>query len=492
MTNKIFLSDLSQNEVFEFILFCMKVEPHHFQYDIINKVRQAYSRGFKAPLVVSPTGSGKTVIFCYIAERACAKNNPVMILTHRDSILRQIDDHLELLGVPHGIIAAGRSMSGELTQVASVQTLVRRLELIRRKPAVIIIDEAHHTNAATWKKILQAFPEALLLGVTATPMRMDGSGLGIGAGGFFDTMILGPTIRELIDQGYLAPPIVYAPPTDVDLSGIKIIGGDFVQKEIAHRMDKPKITGCAIEHYQRICPGVPAIAFCATVKHAEHVAEEFNAAGIIASSIDAKLSHAVRKYRIHALATGQIKVLTSCDIISEGTDIPVVTTAIMLRPTHSMSVYLQQGGRVLRTHPDKTHAIILDHVGNCMRHGLVDDLRTWTLAGKIKKKKTEEENIKIRRCPKCFAVYAANLSTCPQCGQAFISLRKAGRDVKQIDGNLIQITKAEIVERQIQRRREVGMARTLEELVQIGRERGYHPAWAGRVWNARQMKSRVA
>jgi superfamily II DNA or RNA helicase len=417
------------------------------------------------------------------------KNNSVIILTHRQELLRQTSDKLEDMGISHGIIAAGHSMSGDSIQVASVQTLVRRLDQIRRAPELIIIDEAHHTNAGTWRKVVQAFPSARLLGVTATPVRLDGTGLGQTAGGYFDTLIEGPTIRDLIDQGFLAPPIVYAPPTDVDFSKVKITMGDFAQKEIAHKMDVPTITGCAIEHYQRICPGVPAIAFCATVKHAEHVAEQFNAAGIAASSIDGTLSSAVRKYRIQALANGQLSVLTSCEIISEGTDIPVVTAAIMLRPTQSTGLYLQQAGRVLRPHDAKTHAIILDHVGNCVRHGLVDDVRAWSLMGSKRKRiKEGEEVVKIRKCAKCFAVFSWNLPHCPQCGTNYAMSPGNGRDVKQVSGNLVQITKADIDAIRMKRRLEIGMAHSLEDLVQIGKSRGYHPGWAGRIWNVRRMK----
>lgn len=469
----------------------MRAQLRHYQYEGVKAIRTAYSQGFRAPLFVLPTGGGKTIVFCYITEMTAKKNNYVIILTHRQELLRQTSGKLEDMDIPHGIIAPGHSMSGDPIQVASVQTIVRRLDQIRKIPALIIIDEAHHTNAGTWRKIVQAFPTSRLLGVTATPVRLDGTGLGQGAGGYFDTLIEGPTIRDLIDQGFLAPPVIYAPPTDVDFSHVKISMGDFAQKEIAHKMDVPTITGCAIEHYQRICPGVPAIAFCATVKHAEHVAEQFNAAGIAASSIDGTLSHAVRKYRIQALANGQLSVLTSCEIISEGTDIPIVTTAIMLRPTQSTGLYLQQAGRVLRPHDNKTHAIILDHVGNCMRHGLVDDVRAWSLMGSKRKRiKEDEENVKIRKCAKCFAIFPWNLTHCPQCGMNYAMSPGNSRDVKQVAGNLVQITKADIEAARIKRRRELGMARTLEDLVRIGKERGYHYAWAGRIWNARRMKYR--
>jgi superfamily II DNA or RNA helicase len=264
-------------------------------------------------------------------------------------------------------------------QVASVQTLARRLGKTRINPALIIIDEAHHACAGSWRNILSAFPRARLLGVTATPCRLDGQGLGKSSGGYFDRLIQGPSVRELINAGHLAQPIVYAPPVGADFSGVHVRMGDYVAEEQAAALDKPTITGCAIDHYRRICPGVPAIAFCASVKHAEHVAEQFDAAGFPAVSLDGTLDSKTRKHRIAALANGQIKILTSCEIISEGTDIPVVTACIMLRRTMSTGLYLQQAGRCLRPHPQKTNSIILDHVGNVFQHGFPDDDREWAL-----------------------------------------------------------------------------------------------------------------
>jgi DNA repair protein RadD len=473
---------------------CVRVTLRPYQYEAVSDIRSSFSEGYKAPLVVLPTGGGKTVIFSYVTERTALNNNDVMLLVHRDELLRQTSDHLDSLGLRHGMISAGKSMTGDRVQIASVQTLVRRLDRVK-PPKLLIIDEAHHTNAGSWRKVIDAWPKTLLLGVTATPMRMDGTGLGKHAGGYFDKLIEGPTIRELIDMGFLAQPIVYAPPTGFNVSGIKIKMGEYEHKEVEHRIDKPHITGCAIEHYQRICPGVPAIAFCASVAHAEHVADQFNQAGIPAAAIDSKLSYAVRKYRIASLASGQIKVLTSCDIISEGTDIPVVTAAIMLRPTHSTGLFMQQGGRALRIHPNKTHAIILDHVGNCMRHGLLDDERSWSLDGVKKKKKQDEDELKIKVCKKCFAVFANELTHCPQCGTEYKAIigscpaGLSGRDIKQVAGQLVEIGRDELLRIKKDRRREVGMAKSLEDLIEIGMSRGYHPKWAERIWISRQMSN---
>jgi superfamily II DNA or RNA helicase len=312
-----------------------------YQETIVSDLRRAYREGSRAVLLASPTGSGKTAVFAYITEGAARRGNRVMILVHRQELLSQCSGALTDLGVPHGMIAPNRTMTYDPVQVASVQTLVRRLQKTPA-PNLIIVDEAHHAAAGSWRRIIEHYRKSLILGVTATPVRLDGQGLGVETGGYFDRMVLGPSVRELIEQGYLSRPVVYAPPVGADLAGVHRRFGDFVAKETAERMDKPHITGNAVDHYLRICPNAPAIAFCSSVKHAEHMAERFRDAGIPSESLDGTLDDRMRRHRIMALADGRIRVLTSCDIVSEGTDIPVVTAAILLRPTQSTGLYLQQ------------------------------------------------------------------------------------------------------------------------------------------------------
>lgn len=406
------------------------------QIQVVNKLYAAYKGGAHAPLLCFPTGGGKTVVFSYMAERFARHNRRVYTLVHRAELLRQSSEKLDMFGVKHGCVAPNHTVTGDIVQVASVQTLVRRLDRFPA-PDLIIIDEAHHAMAGTWSKILNHWPNAHLLGVTATPIRMDGKGLGVSAGGFFDVLVEGPNTAELIQQNYLAEPCLYAPPTDIDMSGLQVRAGDYQKEELAKRVDKPKITGCAIEHYSKICPGVPAICFCVSIGHAEHVATEFKAAGWVAESIDGTMSDQERKHKIKALGEGKIHVLTSCDIISEGTDIPIVGAAILLRPTKSLGLYLQQVGRALRIYPGKTKAFILDHVGNCYRHGMPDDVRSWSLEGYKSNARGEasQGGLKIKQCPKCFAVYRQGVVACPQCGHI---PQTNGREVKQVDGELVE------------------------------------------------------
>lgn len=468
----------------------MKFQLREYQQQSVDAIRDAYRSGYRTPLLVLPTGGGKTIVFTHIAEKMAAQGKRVYILVHRKELLTQASEKLTEFGVSHGLIAPGHSMTGDCVQVASVHTLSRRLSRLP-EPDLIIIDEAHHAAAGTWKKILDHWPRSRFLGVTATPIRLDGKPLGKSAGGYFDTLVGGPNVRWMIDKGYLTQPVVFAPPTQIDYSQIKMKGKDFATTEAAAVMDKPTITGDAIDHYSRLCGGEPAIAFCASVDHAEHVAAEFTAAGYPAYSLTASLTDAQRKHRIQCLADGRIKVLTSCDIISEGTDIPVVAVAILLRPTQSLGLYLQQVGRVLRPYPGKTRSIILDHVGNCLRHGMPDEVREWDIDEGIIKKKAQdsEDGPAVKQCERCFFVYPCGPRECPSCG--YVAPVKE-RSIEEVAGELVQMTDDEIESFRRRSRQVVGRARTLEDLIAIADQRGYKKSWAYQIYNSRKHKRRRA
>lgn len=441
-------------------------------------LRAAYARGLCAPLYVAPTGSGKTILFTHIAQSAVARGNTVWILVHRQELIHQTSAALTALGVHHGLIAAGRYPGKAPVQVASVQTVARRLGGKRLPPApsLMIVDEAHHAAAGSWRRIIQAMPDTRLLGVTATPLRLDGKGLGA----YFDALILGPATAELIEQGWLARPVVYAPPIRADLDGLHTVAGDYNRGEAAERMDKATITGDAVGHYKRICDGVPALAFCNSIKHAQHVAESFRGAGYRAASIDGTMRDWQRARLIADLGSGALHVLTSCELVSEGIDIPVVTAAILLRPTQSLGLYRQQVGRVLRPAPGKTRAVILDHVGNCLRHGLPDDEPEWSLEGALRRKDKLAAPA-VRQCPACFAAHRP-ASVCPICGHVY---EVAAREVEEVAGDLQEI---DAVTAARMRRQQVGRARTREELEVIARERGYNPGWVHYMMAARERR----
>lgn len=508
----------------------MKVSLRPYQEQGVAEIRLRYMQGRNSVLFVLPTGGGKTVCFSYIAEQASKKGNRICILVHRDELVDQTSRSLDSIGVRHGIIAAHRSMDLSCAvQVASVWTLARRLHMV--PPSffqLMIVDEAHHAVAGSWAKVITHYPDARVLGVTATPQRLDGKGLI----GHFDDLVVGPDTAWLTAQGFLAPAKVFAPPGKIDTSKLRTRMGDFRMDDAERQLQEGGIMGDAVTHYTRhIFPGT-AIAFCCSVAHAEAVAEAFQAQGIRARSIDGTMDKGERRKLIEALGTGEVQVLTSCMIISEGTDVPSVTGAILLRPTQSLSLYLQMVGRCLRPAPGKAHAIINDHVGNSLRHGLPTDPREWSLEGKTKKDRDAAPPVKV--CPGCFAAIPSAARVCPECDHAF---EAEVREFTVVEGNLVErtfqqgeavewfhagqweaswivqkvVTSALATTVQIRRphpqhdgdwrlvpphllryplKRERKGAQTLDDLIRLGRQRGMkNPAgWARHVMAARQAK----
>jgi DNA repair protein RadD len=455
-----------------------------YQSKAVNDIRTAYVNGKRAPLFVLATGGGKTVVFSYIANTTAARGKRVLILVHRIELLRQTSAKLYELGTEHGIINPKFTPNHTAkVQIASVQTLAGRIKKgkARTDYDLVIVDEAHHAVASQWKTILSAMPEKCkMLGVTATPVRGDGTGLG----DIFDSMILGPSIKHLTERGSLVPSVVYAPMEKIDLSAVKIKNGDYDPNDLESIIDNSMITGNAVDYYRRICANKPAIVFCCSIKHAEHVAEEFRAAGFRAQSIDGTMEDAQRRSLIAGLANGHVEVLTSCDIISEGTDIPAVTAAILLRPTQSTGLFLQQVGRALRPAPGKARAIILDHVGNILTHGLPDEEREWSLEGEEKKKRKKDDGamIRVKQCPACFAMHAP-APKCPLCGHQYVTEE---RTVDQRDGELREIKDDDKLMIKRLRAKEIAKAKTYEDLVAIGAKLGYKPGWAKHKFDAKQ------
>lgn len=442
----------------------MKLRP--YQTDAVNKIREAF-RTNRRVLFQLPTGGGKTIIFCHITRESVRKNKTVLILVHRQELLRQTAAKLAQWGVPYSTIESGKPTSNDWpVHIAMVQTAARR-EL--PKYDLIICDEAHHAVAGSWANIIEQQPQAYLLGVSATPCRMDGKGLKHA----FDVLIEGVTMRQLINDAHLCEPKIYAS-SIADLTGVRSVAGDYNRADLEAALLKSRITGDAVSEYRQYADGLPAICFCVSVAHAQATAQAFSAAGYRAAVVDGNMDDVKRKELINGLTTGEVQVLTSCDIVSEGTDIPSVAAAILLRPTKSEALYLQQVGRALRPMDGKPYAIILDHAGNVFRHGMPTAQREWTLEGrdKISRQKTAEA---VRQCKMCYSVHQA--AVCPECG-APAPLKP--RQLKKIAGQLVPIEDVERVKKEA--KVEVWGARSLEELKAIAFRRGYKPGWAYMRW----------
>jgi len=453
----------------------MKLRP--YQQQLIDDTRFQLQLGRKKVLIVLPTGGGKTVCFSHIAESASKKGNRVCVLVHRAELLDQASRSMP---VRHGLIAAGRSMDlSHSVQIASVQTLARRLhQLPKDFFQLLIVDEAHHTTAGTWAKVVEHFDSARLIGVTATPIRLDGRGLGE----HYESMVVGPSAQWLTENGFLSQAKVLAPP-GIQTSGLKKRMGDFDMKQAEGLLQEGQAMGDCLTHYRQHLNGQTAIAFCCSVAHSQAVAGLFQANGVAAASIDGKMDVNRRRSLLASLGRGEIKVLTSCALIGEGVDVPSVGGCILLRPTSSVGLHLQMIGRCLRVSPGKDRAVILDHVGNTLRLGHHLEHREWTLDGEQKAKREKCTSVKV--CPKCFAAMSSQASECEECGHRFVVER---RELKTVAGTLQELEVEKTQKKQ--KRIDQGKARTLDELIALGKSRGYkYPvAWARKIYSSRGSK----
>lgn len=462
----------------------MTFQAREYQDAIIDKVRVKL-RTVKRVLVQLPTGGGKTVVGGKMIESAAGKGHSCLFTVHRRELIDQTTETFDDVGIRHGIIASGRPYQIlERVQVASIDTLKHRMNKGANlfPPKFIMVDEAHHVGAAGWKAVLAAYPDAFVVGLSATPERLDGRGLD----DVFEDIVIGPSTGWLIQQGFLSDYRAFAPGDGgPDMRGVETARGDYVRAQTSALMDKPTITGDAIKHYQRLALGQSAVCFCASIEHSQHVAEQFRNAGIMAWHLDGTTPAGERSETIRAFRNGEIKVLSNVDLFGEGFDLPSLTASILLRPTKSLALYLQQVGRCLRKHPGKDRALILDHAGNIARHGLPDEEREWSLKGRDKKKKGGA-SLDARQCPMCFALHRP-APICPECGHVYGT---QSREIDQVDGELKEINV------QAERRAsaaEQAKAKSIEDLTELGRKRGYKnpDAWAAHVYTARIAAERA-
>jgi DNA repair protein RadD len=457
------------------------IELRDNQLDALERIRVAF-RSHHRVLFVAPCGFGKTVTFAAICHGAANKGNVVLILCHRVELIEQISAALTAMGVDHGYISAQYPyVYGHRVYVASVFTLSKRLACI--DPDLIVIDEAHHCSSNTvWGRILTHYARAFRLGVTATPTRLSGEGLGE----FFEVLVEGPAYDTLIEEGFLTPLKVYAPPT-IDTEGLHTRFGEYLTHEVAGRSSKPSVTGDAIEHYARHASGARAIVFDVSVESARDRASAFRAAGFTADCIDGSLDRQVRSALVSDFRSGRLQVLTSCDLVSEGFDLPAIEVGISLRPTQSLVVYMQQTGRILRPFPGKSVATLFDHAGNVHRFGLPTEVRTWSLSGADARPNSTKRLPSVRVCSGCWAANPARTVVCLGCGTRFAS---QPRTVVEADGTLEEYTAPTAEQLAAKRlRQEQGRQDSYEKLVAYGKMKGYKPNWAAHVWAARQSKT---
>lgn len=466
----------------------MTITPRPHQDTMLSETREKL-RTKNSVLLQGPTGVGKTILAAYMLANARAKGKRSLFIVHRQELIDQSAQAFNKIGIPYGYIATGYPVNPFApVQICSIDTLKNKKEKIQ-KPDLVIWDECHHCKASGWQKTKAYFSEAKHVGLTATPCRLDGKGLD----DVFDDMVLGPTTRWLIDNGFLSEFRVYAPYVP-DMATTHNQMGDFNKEETAAIMDNSSIIGDAIGHYKKLAHGKKAVVFCVSVKHSTHVAEQFCLAGYRAIHIDGSTPRAERKRAIDGFRNGYIDILCNVDLFGEGFDLPAIECVVDMAPTQSLTKVLQRYGRALRMVEGKEYAVILDHAGNVHRHGLPDEEREWSLKGEErvvgKRKKVDEEAlIKTLRCgnPDCRCMHSP-APQCPACGFVY---EATGRTPKEKEGQLIEIDKTTFKKQQ---KAEVSGAKKLDDLIELGRKRGYKnpEKWAAHIhtWRVQQDAKR--
>lgn len=420
-------------------------------------IRRAWAQGMRNVCAVLPTGSGKTVIFGRVIAE---ENGACVAIAHRNELVTQMSVALAREGVRHRVIGNvavrrscvalhmmefGRSYCDPNAKcaVAGVDTLVRAAaEPWFQQVKLWVCDEQHHLIVDNkWGDAVAMFPNARGLGVTATPMRADGKGLGRHADGVADTMIVGPSMRELIQAGYLTDYRIFAPPSDLDLSQVTLTAsGDYSPPKLKQARQRSHITGDIVQHYLRIAGGKLGVTFDVDVESAVETAAAYRAAGVPAEVITGESPAEVRAALLRRFRQREILQIVSVDILSEGFDLPAIEVVSMGRPTQSYGLFAQQFGRSLRPLAGKDRAIIIDHVGNTLRHGLPDAPRTWSLDRRERRSRsTPTDVMPTRTClnPECLGVYERCYVQCPYCGHV---PEPAGRaSPAQVDGDLFEL-----------------------------------------------------
>lgn len=465
----------------------MKLRP--YQQALLDEARGHLKRGVKSILLQLPTGGGKTVITATMLGRAAAKGHRCAFGVHRRELVKQSIATFEEVGIAHGVVSAGWYMDGgPRVQICSVPTWVKRTKYLGDF-SLIVWDECHHIAAGTWDQLHRQYPKAVHIGLTATPERLDGRGLG----DWFDVMVNGPTTRELIEAGFLSPYRLFSRPS-VDMTGAAVAGGEYRHEDVMRLLDSSTILGDAVEHYLEHAQGRRAVAFEASIDRSRELVERFKAAGIAAQHLDGGDSPAHRDQVLADFQAGRLKVVSNVDLFGEGFDLPSLECVILNRPTHSLGLYLQQVGRGLRIHPGKRDCVILDHAGNFTRHGAPDEVRQWTLTGREPKAGAGRDATAPQGpvCTACFAISPPGSSHCVECKTA-LPVRQ--RELRMVDGQLVEVEVQSVDEQAARDWAEFARARARAEhypdfqaLVREGRRRKLRnpEGWAMHVLEGRE------
>lgn len=430
-----------------------------------------WDSGAKNVLGVAVTGFGKSVVTSDIVLDGYKSGMNQVVIAHRNELVSQMSIHIANREIKHQIIGPTstinqiRQLHREIfngqcfisptanCSVAGVDTIISRKDDLMKwahQKDQWVIDEAHHVlKLNKWGKAVEMFPNARGLGVTATPLRADGMGLGREYDGVFDTMVIGPTMRQLIDAGNLSDYEIVCPESDIRLSDDDIgASGDYSIKKLKSAAQKSHIVGDVVVNYMKYAFGKQAICFATDVETSGDIAKKFNEAGVPAASLSAETPSHVRNHFIKKYRNGELLVLVNVDLFGEGFDTPACSVVIMARPTASLGLYLQMVGRALRVFEGKLYGLIIDHVSNVKRHKLPDKIHHWTLARRDKRGKQEKdpEDIELTVCKGCSKPYEKFRPICPYCGTVPPLPSPRERTIEMVDGNLVLLDRATLEE----------------------------------------------
>jgi len=363
-----------------------------YQSEILSKIEKEFESKQSTMLQLA-TGGGKTICFAELTRRFREKDKKVLILVHRKELITQTADKLSKLGVKCGYISSEYHYQyGYFVYVASVQTIVRRLDKLQFRPDLIITDEAHHSTADSYRKIYDTYPNAKHLGVSATPIRTNGKGFD----DIFQSMVQGVDIKWLIENGFLVEPQIFARPLKIDLRKIKLTAGDYNEKDLMNAVDRVEFYAEYVRNWKAKANDKQTIIFAINIMHATNIKNIYKSEGINVAFISAETPKEERDGIINRFRNGSIKVLVNVGIATEGFDVPNVECVQLCRPTKSLSLYLQMVGRGLRPATNKEKAIVLDHANCVFEHGFPHTERHWTLKGIKRDKDKPMKKVLVR------------------------------------------------------------------------------------------------
>lgn len=446
----------------------MELRP--YQVDLVSQARAAL-RFNRRVLIQMATGGGKTPVGAHIIQSAAARGNEVWMIAHKNFLVEQASDKLRQFRVPHGVVSSSSRYNSRVPVHVCSLGVLRNRRMQMRPPRLILWDECHHIGARTWAEIMDAYPDTVHVGLTATPVRPGGGGLG----DHFERMVIGPSPADLIAWGRthpgegLCPYRYFSARHSVSGEGLHSRAGEFIAEELGEMMDKPAIIGDAVAEFKANAADRRFITFCPTVQFSEHIAEKYRQEGVNCVHLDGSHDKAHIKRVLADLAAGRVQGVSSVNLFLEGLDVTAINCVQWLRHTKSIVVKMQGDGRGMRNERGKENLLILDHVENWKRFGMPDDEQEWDLSPDRKARLSDGAST-TRECPRCFSRFSITKPVCPECQMLY---PVKARTIEEVAGNVVEldveslrgkVKKPESTERKAQRQ-----TRTAEGLADLFR-----------------------